>query len=155
MTIEAMPAHHPTSRIGKTLLSIFARNSAPSSPVNGYFFEGYYHSGDTVYTPLIKEAMKGKSVHTACLPIGGKYNIATPEEALKIAEDISASCLVPMHWQPIVQEVPFRYQPSDLVKLGKQKKTKIAIRPLAIGQVLDGIGSDRPKPSLREVKKTD
>ncbi len=135
--IEAVHAHHPTTRLGKTLLAIFARSSAPGKPVNGYFFEGYYHSGDTVYSPSIAPALKGKEIHTACIPIGGKYKVASPQEALRIAEEIGARRLVPMHWQPLVEQVPFRYQPSDLIKLARSVRTAVEVCPLAIGEVLE------------------
>lgn len=135
--ISAIPAHHPLNRLGKTILTFFARSSAPGNPVNGYFFEGYYHSGDTVYSPLIAEALKGKEIHTACLPIGGKYKVASPQDALKIAEEIKAKRLVPMHWQPLMEQVPFRYKPSDLLKLAKLTGTSVEICPLAIGEVLE------------------
>ena len=135
--IEAIPAHHPTNRLGKTLLALFARCSAPGKPVNGYFIDGYYHSGDTVYSPAIIQALQGKKIHTACIPIGGKYMVATPAEALRIAEEIGAARLVPMHWQPLVEQVPFRYQPSDLVKLARDSKTTVEVCPLAIGQILE------------------
>jgi L-ascorbate metabolism protein UlaG (beta-lactamase superfamily) len=135
--ITAIPAHHPVNRLGKTILTVFARSSAPGKPVNGYCFDGYYHSGDTIYSPAIGEALKGIRIHTACLPIGGKYGVASPREALRIAEDIGATCIVPLHWQPLVNEVPFRYASSDLVKLAKVTKTHISIRPLAIGELLE------------------
>jgi L-ascorbate metabolism protein UlaG (beta-lactamase superfamily) len=135
--ILAVPAHHPMTRLGKTILHVFARSSAPGNPVNGYYFEGYYQSGDTVYTPDIQSSLSGKPVHTACLPIGGKYKIATPAEALRIAEDIHAKQIVPMHWQPLMEQVPFRYQPSHLVKLAKTTGTPVVVRPLAIGEVLE------------------
>lgn len=137
VTIEAIPAHHPTTRLGKTLFALFARCSAPGKPVNGYLFDGYYHSGDTIYTPEIARSLKGKQVHTACLPIGGKYKVASPQEALRIAEEIGASRLVPMHWQPLVEQVPFRYQPSDLLKLARSTGSAVEICPLAIGEVLE------------------
>lgn len=137
--IEAVPAHHPTTRLGKTLLALFARCSAPGKPVNGYLFEGYYHSGDTVYTAAIAQALKGKEIHTACIPIGGKYKVASPQEALRIAEEIGALRLVPIHWQPLVEQVPFRYQPSDLVKLAKHSATRVEVCPLAIGEVLETV----------------
>lgn len=132
----AIPAHHPTNRLGKTILTWFARSSAPGNPVNGYYFDGYYHSGDTVYSPIIAEALKGMQIHTACLPIGGKYKVASPQEALRIAEEIGAKRLVPMHWQPLMQQVPFRYKPSDLIKLAKTVGTRVEIRPLATGEIL-------------------
>lgn len=137
MKILATPAYHPINRLGKTILTVFARSSAPGKPVIGFFFEGYYHAGDTIYQPSIAEALKGRTVHTACLPIGGKYAVASPEDAILIAEEIGARHVVPLHWQPLVQQVPFRYQPSDLVKLAKTKKTTVIICPLAIGEVLE------------------
>lgn len=133
----AIPAHHPINRLGKTLLHVFARSRAPGKPVNGYFFEGYYHGGDTIYTPSIAQALKGRKVHTACLPIGGKYAVASPKEALQLAEEIGAKRLVPMHWQPLVEQVPFRYQSSDLVKLAKSSGTKVLVCALAIGERLE------------------
>lgn len=138
VTITAVPAHHPLTRLGKTILALFARSSAPGNPVNGYYFEGYYHAGDTIYTPAIREALKGRAVHTACLPIGGKYKVASPQEAIRIAEEIGASKLVPMHWQPLMEQVPFRYRPSDLLRLAEGSRSAVAICPLAVGEVLEG-----------------
>lgn len=140
--IRAIAAHHPLNRLGKTIMTLFARSSAPGKPVNGYYFEGYYHSGATMYTPKIKEQLEGLEVHTACLPIGGKYAIATPSEALKIAEEIDAKRLVPMHWQPLMDQVFFRYQPSDLVRLARESTSKVGIFPLAIGETLNGYPTD-------------
>ena len=138
--ITAVPAHHPLTRLGKTILTLFARSRAPGNPVNGYHFAGYYHAGDTVYTPSIAQALAGKEVHTACLPIGGKYKVASPQEALRIAEEIGAQRLVPMHWQPLVEKIPFRYQPSDLVKLARSSETPVEICALAIGELLEEPG---------------
>ena len=117
-------------------MAMFARSKAPGKPVIGYYFEGYYHSGATVYTDRISKALENLPVHTACLPIGGKYATATPGEALAIAESISAERLVPMHWQPLLDQVFFRYQPSDLLKLAKENGTSIDIKALAIGESL-------------------
>ena len=113
--ILATPAHHPINRLGKTIFHLFARSSAPGKPVVGFYIDGFFHSGDTIYTPAIAEALKKLDVHTACIPIGGKYAVASPQEALRIAEEIHAARLVPLHWQPLVEQVPFRYQSSDLV----------------------------------------
>jgi L-ascorbate metabolism protein UlaG (beta-lactamase superfamily) len=135
--ITAVPAYYPLNRLGKTLLTLFSRSSAPGKPVFGYYIDGYYHSGDTVYSQIIPEALEGKHVHTACLPIGGKYATASPTEALKIAEEIGARRLVPLHWQPLLQQVHFRYQPSDLVRLAKTSGSRIQICPLAIGELLE------------------
>ena len=140
VSITAIPAHHPLTRLGKTILTLFARSRAPGNPVNGYYFEGYYHAGDTIYTPAIAQALAGKAVHTVCLPIGGKYKVASPQEALRIAEEIGAQRLVPMHWQPLVEKIPFRYQPSDLVKLARSSGSPVEICALAIGEVLERPG---------------
>ena len=137
--ITAVPAHHPMTRLGKTMHALFSRSSAPGNPVNGYHFEGYYHSGDTIYTPSISEFLREYETHTACLPIGGKYKIASPAEALKIAEELKAIRMVPMHWQPMVEQVPFRYQPSHLVKLAKANNSPVQICALAIGERLEDI----------------
>ncbi|MBZ0187805.1 MAG: MBL fold metallo-hydrolase [Candidatus Obscuribacterales bacterium] len=135
--ILAVPAHHPVNRMGKTLMTLFARSSSPGKPVNGYYFDGYYHAGATTYTREIERALSGLPVHTACLPIGGKYATASPMEALAIAEGISAKRLIPMHWQPLIDQVFFRYQPSDLIKLVKEKESSIEVCALAIGEELD------------------
>jgi L-ascorbate metabolism protein UlaG (beta-lactamase superfamily) len=139
--IKAIPAHHPINRLGKTLLTVFARSKAPGKPVNGYYFAGYYHSGDTIYTPAIAECINSLPVHTACLPIGGKYAVASPQDALRIAEEIGAERLVPMHWQPLVEQVPFRYQSSDIVRLAKSSGTGVKVHALAIGERLDTVSS--------------
>ncbi|HEY9785408.1 MAG TPA: MBL fold metallo-hydrolase [Candidatus Obscuribacterales bacterium] len=136
IAIKAVPAHHPINRLGKTILALNARSSAPGKPVNGYYLSGYYHGGDTIYTPAIAESLRGMQVHTACLPIGGKYAVASPQEALRIAEEIAADRLVPLHWQPLLERIPFRYQSSDLVKLANSRMTKVEVCALAIGEVL-------------------
>jgi L-ascorbate metabolism protein UlaG (beta-lactamase superfamily) len=135
--IKAIPAHHPINRLGKTLLALFARSSAPGKPVNGYCFNGYYHAGDTIYLASIAESLKGMQIHTACLPIGGKYAVASPQEALTLAQEMGAQRIIPMHWQPLVEQVPFRYQSSDLVKLAKASGTSVQVCALAIGEKLE------------------
>lgn len=147
LKILAVPALHPMTRIGKTLMAMFMRSRAPGNPVNGYLFDGYYQSGDTIYTPDIAAKLKGHAIHTACLPIGGKYKTANPQEALRIAEEIGAQRLVPMHWQPLVEQVPFRYQPSHLVKLAKSTGTRVEVTALAIGEVLEDTGHHLMDPS--------
>lgn len=136
LEITAVPAHRPLNRLGKTILTLFARSSAPGKPANGYYFSGVYHGGATKYSPLIAQALHGKKIHTALLPIGGKYATATPAEALKIAEEINSKRLVPMHWQPLKEQVFFRYQSSDLVKLARSNDSKVDVRALAIGELL-------------------
>lgn len=134
--VTAVPAHHPLNRLGKTIMALFARSRAPAKPVNGYYFSGYYHAGATIYSPAVVEAVKKFDIHTACLPIGGKYATASPTEALKMAEEIGAVRLVPMHWQPLMDQVFFRYQPSDLIRLAKSEISAMEICPLAIGETL-------------------
>lgn len=134
--ISAVAAHHPLNRLGKTIMALFARSRAPAKPVNGYHFAGYYHSGATIYSSAIVEIVKGLNIHTACIPIGGKYATASPREALQMAEEIGTGRLVPMHWQPLLDQVFFRYQPSDLIRLARAEGSKIEICPLAIGQTL-------------------
>lgn len=135
--ITAVPALHPLNRLGKTIIAMFARSRAPGKPVNGYYFDGYYHAGATIYTADIAKALTGFSVHTAFLPIGGKYATAAPAEALQIAEEVGAGRLVPMHWQPLAEQVFYRYQPSHLMKLAKESETKVEILPLAAGQKVE------------------
>jgi L-ascorbate metabolism protein UlaG (beta-lactamase superfamily) len=142
--ITAIPALHPLNRLGKTILTLFARNSAPGQPVNGYYFEGFYHAGDTIYSKEIVTALKDLPIHTACLPIGGKYAVAAPKDALRLAEEIGAERLIPMHWQALVHQIHFRYKSSDLVRLAKEKQTKVLIYPLAIGETLESAVRSKP-----------
>lgn len=135
--ITAIPALHPINRMGKTILAVFARSAAPGTPVNGYYFDGFYHSGDTIYSPKIIDALKNLPVHTACLPIGGKYAIGGPVDALRLAEGIGAERLVPMHWQALVQQIHFKYKPSDLVRLAKTSNSPVEICPMATGEMLE------------------
>lgn len=136
LDITAVPALHPVNRLGKTIMALFARSSAPGKPVNGYYFAGFYHAGATIYTPEIAQALEGKLVHTALLPIGGKYAIAKPHEALQIAEEVKAHRIVPLHWQPLKEQVFFRYQSSHLVKLAQETGSPVEVRALAIGELL-------------------
>jgi L-ascorbate metabolism protein UlaG (beta-lactamase superfamily) len=137
LEISAVPASHPMNRLGKTIMALFARSKAPGKPVVGYYFAGIYHAGATIYSPLIAEALKGKHVHTACLQIGGKYATGSPADALRIAHDIKAERIVPMHWQPLKDQVFFRYQASDLINLASAENSKVTINALAIGQELN------------------
>ncbi len=146
--IQAVTAVHPLNRLGKTIMTLFARSSAPAKPVNGYYFEGFYHAGATIYSPKVVEALKGLNVHTACLPIGGKYAIASPTEALRIAEEIGADHLVPMHWQPLLDQVFFRYHPSDLVRLARETNARVKVCPLAIGETLELSSLTAPEKSI-------
>jgi len=135
--ITAVPALHPLNRLGKTILTLFARSAAPGQPVNGYYFEGFYHAGDTIYSAEIVKSLKDLPVHTACLPIGGKYAVAAPKDALRLAEEIGAKILVPLHWQALLHQIHFRYKSSDLVRLAKEKPTEVVVYPLAIGETLE------------------
>jgi hypothetical protein len=45
--------------------------------------------------------------------------------------------MVPMHWQPVVEQMPFRYQPSHLVKLARASGTSVQVCALAIGEKLE------------------
>jgi hypothetical protein len=50
---------------------------------------------------------------------------------------MGAQRIIPMHWQPLVEQVPFRYQSSDLVKLAKASGTSVQVCALAIGEKLE------------------
>ena len=71
------------------------------------------------------------------LPIGGKYGIANPQEALQIATEIQSPCLIPVHYHPLINEVPFRYQPSSLERLIQKSQSEIKAIPLAIGEMFE------------------
>jgi L-ascorbate 6-phosphate lactonase len=73
----------------------------------GYPYLGYlirfgrwtiYHAGDSVNYEGLANRLRPYNVNVALLPVGGKNFPAS--EAAQLAEDIGASWLVPMHYQP-------------------------------------------------------
>lgn len=135
--ILATPTYHPLNRLGKTIFALHTRSRSPGNPVNGYYVNGFYFSGDTKYTPEIAKSLRGREVKVAAIPIGGKYGVANPSEACDVAGEIKAKALIPMHYHALIQQVPFRYQPSHLIKLANTQNLKFKIHPLAIGESLD------------------
>jgi len=73
----------------------------------GYPYLGYlirfgrwtvYHAGDGVPYDTLAERLRPYNVNVALLPIGGKnFSVS---EAAQLAEDIGASWLAPMHYEP-------------------------------------------------------
>jgi L-ascorbate metabolism protein UlaG (beta-lactamase superfamily) len=73
----------------------------------GYPYLGYlirfgrwtvYHAGDGVPYDTLVNRLRPYNVNVALLPVGGKNFSAS--EAAQLAEDIGASWLVPMHYEP-------------------------------------------------------
>ena len=77
------------------------------TPAGGYPYLGYlirfgrwtiYHAGDSVTYDTLASRLRPYNVNVALLPVGGKnFSVS---EAAQLAEDISASWLVPMHYGP-------------------------------------------------------
>jgi L-ascorbate metabolism protein UlaG (beta-lactamase superfamily) len=72
---------------------------------NGYLIEnGRYRvvfAGDTAYTPSFRQLRTSRSIDLAIMPIGA-YNPwihahCNPEQALSMADDAGADCILPMH----------------------------------------------------------
>lgn len=63
-----------------------------------------FFGGDTGYTPIIKEQLTDIPIDLAIIGIGAyspksfEKKHATPEQAWKIAEEIGAKWVIPMHW---------------------------------------------------------
>ncbi|WP_374214244.1 MBL fold metallo-hydrolase [Candidatus Desulfosporosinus nitrosoreducens] len=63
-----------------------------------------FFGGDTAYTDLIKHQLAGIPIDLAIMGIGAyspksfERMHATPEQAWKMAEDMSAKWIIPMHW---------------------------------------------------------
>jgi L-ascorbate metabolism protein UlaG (beta-lactamase superfamily) len=87
------------------------------------------------------------------LPIGGKYAVAGPKDALRLAEEIGAERLIPLHWQALLNQIHFRYKSSDLVRLATEKHTKVAICPLAIGEILEKTEQSSRKNTISTLPK--
>jgi len=122
ITVTAVPAVHFSSR------SLFDRNKtlwAGYSISNGHI--KVYFSGDTGYHAIFKDL--GRSYgpfDLGLVPIGAykrasnlKSSHATPEEAVRLGQDLGAKTLVPMHWGTLVlsYEPPFE-PPVRFLKAG-------------------------------------
>jgi L-ascorbate 6-phosphate lactonase len=66
-----------------------------------------YHSGDTIVTPALLDALGGKRIDVALLPINGRdffreeqgfVGNLNAREAVELASRLGARILVPMHW---------------------------------------------------------
>ncbi|WP_052298658.1 MBL fold metallo-hydrolase [Syntrophobotulus glycolicus] len=63
-----------------------------------------FFGGDTGYTTLIAQQLKGISIDLAIMGIAAyspksfEHSHATPEQAWKMIEEISAKWIIPMHW---------------------------------------------------------
>ncbi len=112
LKLTAVPAIHFSRR------TPFDRNRTLWT---GYVIEGrsrrVYFAGDTAYGPVFQEiAGRIGKVDVALLPIGAyeprhlmRATHASPEEAVRIGQDLGAKCLVAMHWGTIklTDEPPF------------------------------------------------
>lgn len=89
------------------------------TPIGGYPYLGYlircggttiYHAGDCVPYDGLADRLRPYNVNLALLPVaGGEHNNFTPEEAARLAADIGARWVAPMHYGPANAEVADRF----------------------------------------------
>ena len=122
ITVTAIPAVHFSSR------SLFDKNETLWT---GYSISGghtkIYFSGDTGYHTIFKDLGRQYGpFDLGIIPIGAykrasnlKSTHTTPEEAVRLGQDLGAKILVPMHWGTLVlsYEPPFE-PPVRFLKAG-------------------------------------
>jgi L-ascorbate 6-phosphate lactonase len=92
---------------------------APEDPTSSDRFVGYvihaegmtlYHAGDTVITDALLADLRGRRVDIALLPINGRdafreragiVGNLIAREAVRLATELGASVLIPMHWDMV------------------------------------------------------
>lgn len=85
--------------------------SDPRNPIfSGFYLDGpvrIYHAGDTLDCPELREALDGRPIDVALLPINGRSTEREAQDiagnlgaadALALARDLGARALVPVHW---------------------------------------------------------
>lgn len=101
LTVEVIPSAHPS----------LSYSEADGYPFVGYVFEAdgitVYHSGDTLVYEGLADRLRPYGVDLAFLPINGTtphlQNLNVPpnmsiEDAIHLAQNIHASCLIPCHY---------------------------------------------------------
>ncbi len=136
MKLTALPAIHFSAR------GLFDRNRslwdsyALDFPKFNLFF-----SCDTGYGPLYSELGKSWTFDYALIPIGAYEPKSimsavhvTPEEAIKIAKDLHAKTLIPMHWGTIAMAQEPLFEPIE--RLNQANTTSTTVKNLRIGESL-------------------
>lgn len=102
-----------------------------------------FFSGDTAYTPQIKEQLAGIPVDLAIIGIGAyspkafEKKHVTPEQAWKIAEEIGAKWVIPMHWGAFrLSEEPMEEPIKRFRQAAAGKHAKIAIQEVGATWVM-------------------
>lgn len=136
LSITALPAIHFSQR------GLFDRNrSLWSSYALSFSGIKLFFSCDTAYGTLYPQLGRSWRFDYALLPIGAYEPKSimssvhiTPEESIKIAHDLHAKTMVPMHWGTI----PMAQEPllEPLLRLQHAKAGTLQVKPLRIGESL-------------------
>jgi L-ascorbate metabolism protein UlaG (beta-lactamase superfamily) len=128
--VEAFPVTHKGARFP---WSGSSKGSGPGS--NSYIISRndttIVFAGDTAYQERFREiALRGNTVDLAILPIGGYIphheNHCTPEEALIMADDMSARHILPIHWGTFPGEEPLT-EPIERLRSAVSDPARIVI----------------------------
>ena len=100
-------------------------------------------AGDTADTDRLTQALKGRRVDVAMLPIGAYnpwiQNHTTPEQAWRMSRDLGARYLIPMHWRTFQLSDEPIFEPIERLKRAAGR---------AAGRIaLDSIGQTWTLPS--------
>lgn len=139
VAVTAVPSIHGSAR------GLFDRNKTLWA---GYVLQHknkkIYFSGDTAYGPVFKQiGQRLRAVDYAIVPIGVfeprrrmKHVHVNPQEAIKIAQDLSAKTTIGMHWGTIrLSDEAFEEAPKQFRQVAELKGLKQnAIWVLKIGE---------------------
>ena len=102
-----------------------------------------FFGADTGYTELIKQQLSGVPIDLAIMGIGAyspksfEARHATPEQAWKMAEEISAKCIIPMHWGAFkLSGEPMEEPIARFRQAAAGKMEKIAIQETGVTWIL-------------------
>jgi L-ascorbate metabolism protein UlaG (beta-lactamase superfamily) len=119
----------------------------------GYVFEiggvRVYHAGDCIPYAGQTERLRGLRPQVACLPINGRDYFRESErnivgnmdfrEAARLAQDIGAEVLVPMHWELFEHNRGF---PGDLVRFAAEHVPGLTVLVMGRGARLSVLPSE-------------
>ena len=133
--IRAVPAAH----------TALERNSAGECCFVGYLLRSggitLYHAGDTIPHPEIFESLAGESIDFALLPVNERNYYRDREdiignmslrEAFRMAADIGARTLIPLHWDMFA---PNSVHPEEIELLYKLEAPPFSLELMRAGAV--------------------
>ncbi|MDP4160596.1 MAG: MBL fold metallo-hydrolase [Bacillota bacterium] len=102
-----------------------------------------FFGADTGYTDLIKHQLSGLPIDLAIMGIGAyspksfEAKHATPEQAWKMAEEVSAKWIIPMHWGTFkLSQEPMEEPIARFRQAASEQHEKIAIQEIGVTWVL-------------------